>query len=210
MEGFKGAIRPLYYSRDNEPLINGRFSFSLSLSLASPRFFKFPAGTPSPFNRPMRTSILAQRKRCCRIVDANDNGGEGGREWVSDDYRNVATLTTTRISRGYKARGLFIPLPRFPSPLSARAALICSERVAANNGRITMACLPWIEILVNFVHAHPFDLSPRYIRVLRARWLGRSTIFQDSLRDKGIFFYFSYTLSSLFRILPFLGDENFE
>lgn len=84
MEGFKGAIRPLYYSRDNEPLINGRFSFSLSLSLASPRFFKFPAGTPSPFNRPMRTAILAQRKRCCRIVDANDNGGEGGErmsEW---------------------------------------------------------------------------------------------------------------------------------
>lgn len=89
---------------------------------------------------------MAERERERRRVN----------EWATI---TETTLTTTRISRGYKVRGEkpFHPLP-FPS-LSAPATFICSERVAANNGRITMACLPWIEILVNFTHAHRVSSS---------------------------------------------------
>lgn len=118
------------------------------------------------------------------------------------------TLTTTRISRGYKVRGEkpFHPLP-FP-PLSAPATFICSERVAANNGRITMACLPWIEILVNFTHAHRVSSSVfgywEHDDLDEARFSRTCYVTRGSL-SISFFYIFLYIYYSFF-----FGDENCE
>lgn len=135
------------------------------------------------------------------------------------------TLTTTRISRGYKVRGEkpFHPLP-FP-PLSAPATFICSERVAANNGRITMACLPWIEILVNFTHAHRVSSSVfgywEHDDLDEARFSRTYVTWRGDLFLSPFFILYIYILFSLFRgwklwvwnyfkFLPFEGNFIFE
>lgn len=155
---------------------------------------------------------MAERERERRRVN----------EWATI---TETTLTTTRISRGYKVRGEkpFHPFP-FP-PLSALATFICSERVAANNGRITMACLPWIEILVNFTHAHRVSSSVfgywEHDDLDEARFSRTCYVTRGSLSISFFYFIYIYILFSLFRgwklwvwnyfkFLPFEGNFIFE
>lgn len=144
-------------------------------------------------------------------------------EWVSDDYRNDVNDDEDFAWLQGERREAFSSPPLSPAIRSGHLYLFREGRRKQwpdHNGLFTMN---W-----NSCKFHPrppsFELG---IRVLRARWLGRSTIFQDLLRDERISFYllflyfFIYILFFLFRgwklwvwnyfkFLPFEGNFIFE
>lgn len=144
-------------------------------------------------------------------------------EWVSDDYRNDVNDDEDFAWLQGERREAFSSPPLSLAIRSGHLYLFREGRRKQwpdHNGLFTMN---W-----NSCKFHPrppsFELG---IRVLRARWLGRSTIFQDLLRDERISFYllflyfFIYILFFLFRgwklwvwnyfkFLPFEGNFIFE
>lgn len=128
-------------------------------------------------------------------------------EWVSDDYRNDVNDDEDFAWLQGERREAFSSPPLSPAIRSGHLYLFREGRRKQwpdHNGLFTMN---W-----NSCKFHPrppsFELG---IRVLRARWLGRSTIFQDLLRDEDLFlssFFFLFFLYIYYSL--FFGDENCE
>lgn len=127
-------------------------------------------------------------------------------EWVSDDYRNDVNDDEDFAWLQGERREAFSSPPLSPAIRSGHLYLFREGRRKQwpdHNGLFTMN---W-----NSCKFHPrppsFELG---IRVLRARWLGRSTIFQDLLRDEGISFYLLFLFYIYIYYSLFFGDENCE